>query len=786
VYKYTWDEETGGLLLLPEISRFSNEPRPVYYKELDALGFDKFWNYPKDDKLPLMWAEANNYIYKGQIVAKTKGGALYTSPEIILLDKPEPDGIELKFVDIDRMIEKNRIIMEELVQETIQKVYNTYKKYKNKVDVFYVAFSGGKDSVVALDIVQRALPHDDFIVLFADTQMEFIDTYNVVNQIEFWCQINCIQFFTVKSQYNPNYTWNLIGPPAQKMRWCCGVHKTVPQILFLRTLTNKLNFRGMALMGVRSDESVTRGRYNELNYSTKHKGQYDFYPIFNWSSAELFIYIFQNKLIINETYKSGNSRAGCLVCPMEASKNTWFKEQLYKGRAHDCRTTTFFNKIIIEQTVASNLDQEHLKEFMNIGVWKSRHNGSKLLTQHSIFHEEKIDNNVMITLDYISVDWREWLKTIGQLNFLSNNIVKIFIDSNCYILEYDYANQKHIFTVRNIGHTQKDIYFISWLKIILKKSAYCIKCQICEANCPNGYIHMSGNKFYIDDKCTKCKQCYDVNGGCVVAASQYIPKGVNKMNGSIDQYKNMGIRYSWVVEYLEKGDDFWSDNNLGSEMQKSLKRFLGHAGISEKNTITIFGKVIFSLKHNSTIIWALMLCNLVYTSQFNWWVMNIQQNRIYLQEELNEMLKDTLTDNQRKNVLSGFKNIFFTNNILSQEIGFGIVTVLEKERNSFLVDAKRKPWDNPDPRVILYSLYKFAEACGDYYQFSLSTLLDDTIERDGVSPTRIFGLNRETMVPILNGLAVNYPEFISASFSLGLETIDLYADKTAQDVLTLF
>lgn len=258
------------------------------------------------------------------------------------------------------------------------------------------------------------------------------------------------------------------------------------------------------------------------------------------------------------------------------------------------------------------------------------------------------------------------------------------------------------------------------------------------------------------------------------------------MNGSIDQYKNMGIRYSWVVEYLEKGDDFWSDNNLGSEMQKSLKRFLGHAGISEKNTITIFGKVIFSLKHNSTIIWALMLCNLVYTSQFNWWVMNIQQNRIYLQEELNEMLKDTLTDNQRKNVLSGFKNIFFTNNILSQEIGFGIVTVLEKERNSFLVDAKRKPWDNPDPRVILYSLYKFAEACGDYYQFSLSTLLDDTIERDGVSPTRIFGLNRETMVPILNGLAVNYPEFISASFSLGLETIDLYADKTAQDVLTLF
>src|SRR5699024_267469 len=72
-------------------------------------------------------------------------------------------------------------------------------------------------------------------------------------------------------------------------------------------------------------------------------------------------------------------------------------------------------------------------------------------------------------------------------------------------------------------------------------------------------------------------------------------------------------------------------------------------------------------------------------------------------------------------------------------------------------------WAEPDARVILYSLYKFAEKCGGYYQFSLSTLLDDSIERDGISPTRIFGLNHDTMVTILNGLSVNDPYFISAS-----------------------
>lgn len=137
MYKYTWDEETGGLLLLPELSKFSKEPRPVYYKELDILGFDKYWNYPKDDHAPLLWAEANNYIYKGRTIAKVTGGALYTPPGLVVLDKdPEPGGKPLEFVDVPHMCEKNREIMEALVQETVQQVYQTYESYKSRIDVF--------------------------------------------------------------------------------------------------------------------------------------------------------------------------------------------------------------------------------------------------------------------------------------------------------------------------------------------------------------------------------------------------------------------------------------------------------------------------------------------------------------------------------------------------------------------------------------------------------------------------------------------------------------------------
>ena len=34
MYSYTWDAETGGLLLNSSPLSFSKEPRPVYYKEL--------------------------------------------------------------------------------------------------------------------------------------------------------------------------------------------------------------------------------------------------------------------------------------------------------------------------------------------------------------------------------------------------------------------------------------------------------------------------------------------------------------------------------------------------------------------------------------------------------------------------------------------------------------------------------------------------------------------------------------------------------------------------------
>ena len=408
MYAYEWDSSTGGYVLTPMPLTFSKEPRPVYYKELDILGFDKYWDYDKNDSFPYMWAEANNYFYRGRLVAKTKGGSVCSAPEIVIIEEPEPARYPLRFVDIPAMVEKNKDLMKQLEQDTIKTIYNSYTKYKKKIDVFYVAFSGGKDSVVTLDLVQRALPHNEFKVLFGDTGMEFPDTYRTVEIIHDFCSDNNIEFIVAKSDYSPEYTWSKFGPPATVNRWCCSVHKTSPQVNLLRETLGKPNFTGMAFIGVRGSESLARNEYDFISIGEKHKGQYNCNPILEWNSAELYIYIYMHDLYLNEAYKKGNRRAGCLVCPRAAERNEYMARICYPAE---------FNKLLnsVYMMYKDNFNSEKkLNEFMVNGGWKARKNGRDISI--SLNYKEKTDKDKgYILISNPRTDWREWIKTIGVI-----------------------------------------------------------------------------------------------------------------------------------------------------------------------------------------------------------------------------------------------------------------------------------------------------------------------------------------------------------------------------------
>lgn len=55
-----------------------------------------------------------------------------------------------------------------------------------------------------------------------------------------------------------------------------------------------------------------------------------------------------------------------------------------------------------------------------------------------------------------------------------------------------------------------------------------------------------------------------------------------------------------------------------------------------------------------------------------------------------------------------------------------------------------------------------------------------------MSPALIFGLNRQTMKELITGMAANYGEYISASFTHGLDNVNLREGRGDEDVLDLF
>ena len=278
----------------------------------------------------------------------------------------------------------------------------------------------------------------------------------------------------------------------------------------------------------------------------------------------------------------------------------------------------------------------------------------------------------------------------------------------------------------------------------------------------------------------------------------------------MDRYNSFGFRGQWLKVYCdyEGTTDFWSTNGDGMVANKKKDSFYSFVldsgiGVIDKSVVgdkfskcvpTKFGKVIISLGAESPSAWGLILANLAYTPAYTWFIKNLNPSRPYTADEIKLMLGDVMEGDTKghgkQNVVDSLKIAMATTPLGTDGIFARCDIAAKTDRNGdekFTLNTfTRSVWSNPDPLVILYSLYKFAEACEGYYQFTLTTLMDDTIERGGISPTEIFGLSVETMEKLLNGLSINHPEFISASFKMDLDSITLRPDKTSDDVLALF
>ena len=224
-------------------------------------------------------------------------------------------------------------------------------------------------------------------------------------------------------------------------------------------------------------------------------------------------------------------------------------------------------------------------------------------------------------------------------------------------------------------------------------------------------------------------------------------------------------------------------NTLGKNQFDFFRRFLYDAELADRKTKTAteFIALIKKIGWDSATAWGLILVNLVYNNpQIRWYVENFPINegisRTVVEEKLQAM---EISPKDSKSIVKAFKRLCEIP--LGTALKFGTTTSDGKN----LATLKRTKAKIDDGRVILYALYKFAEAAGGWYQFNLTRLMSET-DSAGVSPTKIFGLEREEMEQLLNGLSTNYPEFLNATFTHDLEKISLVAEKNSRDVLALF
>ena len=756
MYKYEFDEETGGLLLTDTEERMSKEPRPVYATEMNILGFDRRWSYENQNDTPYLWAEAGNYFYRAKKIAVVRGGSLYEKPELEFVEEDGlPQGEILLPVDLKRMSEKNFELMENLRQATIKRIYNYWRRMHKRLDCFHMAFSGGKDSIVLLDLVKHALPKASFIVVFGDTHMEFPDTYKIVDEVEKQCAAEKIEFYRAASKMLPEETWKLFGPPSTVLRWCCSVHKAAPQTLKIREILGKPDFIGADFVGVRAEESVKRSGYDVENFGMKQRGQFSHNSILEWNSAEVWLYIFMHGLPINETYKKGSSRAGCLLCPMSSGRADFFRHNAYSNEVGQ-----FVNYI------AENVTDENIDSYITNGGWVNRRSGRDLKNPVTNYSENISGDYLYISVATPKTDWREWIKTIDEPTFpyeISESEDKIIVAK--VKADYDKSSAMKIF------------------KSVFHKAAVCVGCGVCESNCRHGAISFKDGLHIDEKKCVHCLECHKIPSGCERYNSSRFFISEGYVMKSINNFADHAPLPDWIKIFFNEPDKFFEDNQLGKNQLVYFKRFLFDSELVEKKNLKIsdFTELVKKIGWDTAAAWGLILVNLVYNNpQMRWYVENLPVGEGIAREVVEERLQAVdVSAKDSKSIVKAFKRLCEIP--LGTELNFGTTT--SDGRN--LSTLKRTKAKVDDGRIILYALYKFAEATDGWYQFNLSRLMSNS-DSAGVSPSKIFGIDCDEMQQFLNGLSANYPDFISVTFTHDLEKISLVPEKTAQDVLKLF
>lgn len=467
MYGYEWTDEYGIFRLTID-AKIQKEIRPVFHEELDFFGMDQFWDYPKDTDAPLLWAEGvRRYILNGTCVAEAIGGGFYSKPTVKRLTEKR---LQLQPINIDRLYKTNRSLLINLEQKAIQFIQDSHAHYSKQGFAFICAFSGGKDSLVLLNLVAKALAPSEFYVVFSNTGMELSSTLDAVEKAkQHWPQL---RFEEAKCHMTPTESWDEFGPPGRRMRWCCAVHKSIPTILKLREITENYNAKAVVFDGVRAEESTRRSKYNEVSEGAKNISQVNISPIHKWGTAELYCHLLSAHILLNDAYRLGLFRVGCMVCPLSSDWWNGIANHYYGNEMKP-----LLNRV--ERYAKSTKHASEVQKYIESGGWTARMGGRGLSNGGNRIAEQIKDNTIVFT---ISQPTQEWLSCAPVLGAITEYVERTGVGTQ----KIDGINC--IFRIRKSPDTlivsygpfsKMDRFIISHLRGVAYKVGYCKGCKDC-------------------------------------------------------------------------------------------------------------------------------------------------------------------------------------------------------------------------------------------------------------------------------------------------------------------
>lgn len=522
MFEYRYDAETGALVLEPdkESTRVWREPRPVFWQELDRIGLGAHFDYPRGCSYcaPIMWGELNRYYYRGRLIAtlKAKGRVFDAGAELILNDDYTGER-ELRDVDVAAMNELNAAGVKRLEAISGDRMRASYERWQGATH--YVSFSGGKDSSALLSVAMSSLSPDAYTVIFADTDMETPETYEIARITRYRIETSGGRFIWAQSPFRALESWKLFAPPSRRMRWCCSVHKSAPQTNALRAIMQERgSTSSVAFCGVRWEESPRRSTYDFETLGVKVAGQVSSYPILDWHSGEVWAYLFYKGEPINRAYWYGFRRVGCLICPMTNGQSTAITLQTYPKES-----APYIE--LINRADKRKSDAFTYGYFKSNG-WRIRVNGNYLADNPTLYRDrQEDDGTAVIWSKRRTTDWREWFKTLGQLEEQPRRS-----DQAADVHEYVIKMRKKTGRLTVVGDVNDDEAplefrapklvgdrsYKSRVKMLVRRATYCVACRTCESNCQRGMITFENGRVKVSDSCIHCYQCLSTeHEGCV-------------------------------------------------------------------------------------------------------------------------------------------------------------------------------------------------------------------------------------------------------------------------------